>query len=417
MSINKAELITQILAQSSLTGEDLNKLKQELHTKSLAELSTMLSNAAPEEVTFKNFVELPKEQEKYAGNIWESSIVNNYGDYLSFSASSAKNPAPAKKITPAEERAAREFTKEYLTTATESAMNLKNTYAQNYSFLDRMWSGLKNTANLLDTSPDGKAITTNKELVAFLDEEYNSAQILKNSKQKGAFEFQFLKTRGIEFNPANVLNFKKQSESFLQLSVLKDKSDTLNNNFKELQNIYKKEQALQKLKNMGQNIPASAYPSTNFETKFLQTIDNYCNGNENLKKQLISQISNDAGSKSQLPPKKDILNYLQNLNNQTKHSLNQQLNGKSYNQHKNEYEAAHKLAFGSSNTEEFTKSWLENQQNGALGVKFALTIAATALSGGVVNPTATTLIKTAQIAKNTVYGLAASTTQIGRAHV
>lgn len=410
MSINKAELITQILAQSSLTGEDLNKLKQELHTKSLAELSTMLSNAAPEEVTFKNFVELPKEQEKYAGNIWQSSIVNNYGDYLSFSASSAKNPAPAKKITPAEERAAREFTKEYLTTATESAMNLKNTYAQNYSFLDRMWSGLKNTANLLDTSPDGKAITTNKELVAFLDEEYNSAQILKNSKQKGAFEFQFLKTRGIEFNPANVLNFKKQSESFLQLSVLKDKSDTLNNDFKELQNIYKKEQALQKLKNMGQNIPASAYPSTNFETKFLQTIDNYCNGNENLKKQLISQISNDAGSKSQLPPKKDILNYLQNLNNQTKHSLNQQLNGKSYNQHKNEYEAAHKLAFGSSNTEEFTKSWLENQQNGALGVKFALTIAATALSGGVVNPTATTLIKTAQIAKNTVYGLAASTT-------
>lgn len=383
MTISKAELISQILTKSCLNGDALEKFKLELQSKTLDELSSMLSNSAPVSVNFKNFVELPQKENKFSDNIWISS--NNkafYDDFLNIEKSEPAMHLQKKKLSPAQEKDAREFAQNYLSDTVQQASNIERKYVADYGIIDGMWDGIKDTVNLFDMSKDGKAVTTFDEMYTSLSEEYRGAQKIKNAKQKGAFEYQFEKSRGIEFDAVKVLDFKEKSETYLELSIYKDKAESLNKGVNELKKILKKEQALDMLKKQGQNIPESAYPKESFEAKFAKIINEYCNGDEKLKQQLITQIAPDAKSISDLPPKEDILKSISTLSARTNESYHKQLGQKNFEQYEKEYQNAYKSAFGGDNSKESIQTWVENQKMGAGGVKMAGIVVSTILLGG-----------------------------------
>lgn len=382
MTVNKAELVNQIISSSNLHGDALEKLKRELMAKTVEELSSMLSNSSVQAVKFKNFVELPAEDNRFSGNIWNSATNGTFDDFLSINKSAPAPEHEKKKLSAGQERDAREFAKNYLADSMQQAKAAETDYAASYAITDRIWSGMKKTANLLDFSRDGKAITTFEELHGALSKEYQNAQKIKNSKQKGAFEYQFEKARGMEFDAAKMLDFKEKSENYLELSIYKEKAEKLAGGVKELEKIHKKEQALELLRQSGQNIPESAYPDVDFKSKFAQIINDYCNGDEKLKKEVISQISGNAASKSSLPPNEDLLKSLKGLSERTNSAFAAQLGSKSFAEHEKDYQNAYKAAFGGENAKEAVQRWVETQKMGAAGVKIGAIVVSTMLLGG-----------------------------------
>ena len=156
----------------------------------------------------------------------------------------------------------------------------------------------------------------------------------------------------------------------------------MNLGIKELEKIYDKEQAILALKERGQIVPDSALPAVSFDEKFAQIIDEYCSGDENLKKQLLAQISGGISSKSELSEKKNFLAALNTLKSSTNQAYEQKLAGKSFETYQKEYQNAYKSALGGSNPVEITERWVQNQKQGAAGVKMAAVIASTAALGG-----------------------------------
>ncbi len=375
-------LITQIINSLGLSGKEAEQKRLELEKLTNDELTKLIANHAEFNKTdIGGFKMLENEKNGVVFNpdgIFAQNISQNQ-ELEGFSRSSGQ---PAKTSTYAERKEAREFVQNYLFDIAQNAESAFYNYGADYGALDRIWSGLKNIANTFDLSSDGTAITTVKELKKSLSDEFEGAEKLKNIEKQGAFEVQFEKLRGLEFDAAKILDFKEKSEKYLEISIYKEKYDNLNRGIKELENIYKKEQSIRILKERGQIVPDSALPEVSFDEKFAQIIDEYCSGDENLKKQLLEQISGGISSKSELSEKQNFLAALNTLKSSTNQAYEQKLAGKSFETYQKEYKNAYKSALGGSNPVEFTEQWVENQKQGAAGVKMAVVIASTAALGG-----------------------------------
>ena len=287
-----------------------------------------------------------------------------------------------KKLTRSEEKALMEFTQSYLMDSINSAIEIHNNYVADMGPLSYLWQGIKNLANHFDISKDNRDITTVNERANDLNTEYNDTKLIADSSTSGSFESRFERIRGVKYDAYQVKKFAQQSEKYMVVLAHKEKYDKLNQGIAELKEIYHTEQQLEKLRAMGQNIPAEANPDVSFDEKFIQIIDEYCEGDEGLKAYYIKFVSEGIESKDELEEKEKFLNALNKLESLTKALYKNELDGKTFEYYEKAYENGYSKTFGGANPKEESQAWVIKQKQGEGFVKMGLIIATTVATGG-----------------------------------
>ncbi|MBQ7125671.1 hypothetical protein IJO12_01140, partial [bacterium] len=287
-----------------------------------------------------------------------------------------------EKLTRSEEKALMEFTQSYLMDSINSAIEIHNNYVADMGPLSYLWQGIKNLANHFDISKDNRDITTVNERANDLNTEYNNTKLIADSSTSGSFESRFERIRGVKYDAYQVKKFAQQSEKYMVVLAHKEKYDKLNQGIAELKEIYHTEQQLEKLRAMGQNIPAEANPDVSFDEKFIQIIDEYCEGDEGLKAYYIKFVSEGIESKDELEEKEKFLNALNKLELLTKALYENELDGKTFEYYEKAYENGYSKTFGGANPKEESQAWVIKQKQGEGFVKMGLIIATTVATGG-----------------------------------
>ena len=256
---------------SSMKGLDTTNLKEKLSTMTDAELSIQLTKL------LSNSSDFSVNQNPFAltsAGIFSPELVSQKDGLVverNYSSAYASQ----------EEYEAAKYAQQYLFDAATSAKNAYDDYKQNMGIFDAAWLILKPFANLFSD----KNVTTLSEMDEMIKKIYSDARNIYNADNKGAFEFAFEKSRGVRFDAAKVADFKTKSEEYMTALAYKDKYDMLEKGIKELKQIFSKEKALDAQKAAGAMVMPSAYPEISSDEKFAQIIDEFCQGNEELKEQ------------------------------------------------------------------------------------------------------------------------------------
>lgn len=290
-----------------------------------------------------------------------------------------KNRTVIVKASREEKEQAADFIKEYLKDASQGAKEVHEKYLEDYGPLDATWNIIKNIANRFDFSENGNKLITLEEMDNIVQKELKFAQRVNDSQHLGVLEVAFERERGINFDAKKVLDFKEKSDAYLVALASKEKYELLQNGLKELREIYRKEQSLERLQKLGQNVPQSAFPSISFDEKLVEILDAYCE-DEETRNAYITQISEGIASKEEL--KEKFLNVLSDIEIQAEKLYKEQLGGKSFAQYELEYQKAYQSTLGGENPKDMVEGWVNRQKQGAQFVKMAAIIATTTLTGG-----------------------------------
>ena len=426
MAVGRTEIIAQIVSIYSLNGyTDSAKLKADLEALSdeqlNAELSRLLSGTqnffttgtsssgasnysnpsiplfgtqnfssqgtVPSSNTQNSMTKFSAASVTSSGSLFTpDAFVNPYDgiqlerNYLSTYVPEEKSDKLQDTIDPMtvaqEEYNMAEYAREYLFDSAKSARTSYLSYTSDMGPLDAYWQILKPYANILSD----KNVISLPELEEIITKTYSDAQNIYNAKDKLSFEFNFEKYRGVEFDAAKVKDFKAKSEEYMIALAYKNKYDQLEKSIKELKNIYSKEKALDAQKAAGAMIMPSAYPKISSDAKFAQIVDEFCQGNEELKEQFMASVAQNISSKDDF--ENNFVDILENLQNEAKKAYDEKLNGRTFDEYKTDYETAFSNTFGGENAKELTEAWVMNQQQGSAFLRMTADVAATIILGG-----------------------------------
>ena len=268
------------------------------------------------------------------------------------------------------------YAQEYLFDAAKNAKTTYDKYGRDMGVFDAAWQILKPFANFFSD----KNVTTFSEMDEIVKSTYKDSLNVYKSGDKAKFEFAFENNRGVRFDAAKVEDFKTKSEEYMTALAYKDKYDMLEKGIKELKQIFSKEKALDAQKAAGAMVMPSAYPEISSDEKFAQIIDEFCQGNEELKEQFMASVAQNVSSKDDY--EKNFVQILENLQNEAKKSYEEKLNGRTFEEYKTDYEKAFSETFGGQNAKELTDAWVMNQKQGASFLRMSADIAATMMLGG-----------------------------------
>lgn len=312
----------------------------------------------------------------------ESSSLFEYGFTTDYSDGFVKSePKPAPTYTNAQYNDAMEFAKEYLldsaTTVHETLINYKKDIG--YISAGAVWHGFKNLGNLfIDRVFNTNMITTLWEKISFAEKEVKEAEALASidKKEKGFFEWEFRKNQGVGFDVGKIQKFKTKSEEYMFVKTCKNQYDLLNNGIRELQGLLVREKQLERF---GQN-NVSIEKEKSFDERFIEILDQYCGGDEDMRNQLILEISGDIKSKDEL--EKKYLEVLNKLKDNAQKLYESQLGDKAFEEYHSEYVSSYKETFGGEDPEAEVQAWIAKQETGTQAIRMAAIIAATILTGG-----------------------------------
>ena len=273
-----------------------------------------------------------------------------------------------------------EFAKQYLLESTTTVHETLIQYKKDIGYISAgaVWHGFKNILNLWDRLFQSDNIATLWEKIGFAEKEMKEAQKLASidKKQKGRFEFVFKQNQGVDFDVAEVQNFKTKSEEYVFVKACKNQYDLLNDGIRELQGLLVREKQLERF---GQN-NVSVEKEKSFDERFIKILDQYCGGDDNMRNQLILEISGNIKSKDEL--EKKYLEVLNKLKDNAQKLYESQLNGKDFEKYHSEYVSSYKETFGGEDPETEVQAWIAKQEAGTQAIRIAAVIAATTLTGG-----------------------------------
>ena len=242
-----------------------------------------------------------------------------------------------------------EFAKQYLLESTTTVHETLIQYKKDIGYISAgaVWHGFKNILNLWDRLFQSDNIATLWEKIGFAEKEMKEAQKLASidKKQKGRFEFVFKQNQGVDFDVAEVQNFKTKSEEYVFVKACKNQYDLLNDGIRELQGLLVREKQLERF---GQN-NVSVEKEKSFDERFIKILDQYCGGDDNMRNQLILEISGNIKSKDEL--EKKYLEVLNKLKDNAQKLYESQLNGKDFEKYHSEYVSSYKETFGGEDPE------------------------------------------------------------------
>lgn len=345
-----------------LTGKEAEIKRNELAKLSNDELNNLISGKKTAQETLAWGLDNLKGTGQYSGE----KLFNYNNDFGIMGWNGNTEPKEPKKYTSQQQRDLRQFAGEFIYNSTLNAQDAIKNYNKDIGFIS-IHNGVNNVKSLIGTE-------TSQQMEARLSDEVKEAENLKNtSAHAGKFEFRFEKDRKVEFNPENIEKLKEKSEEYTRLTAFQEKYDRLSEGLKHVKNVYAKDIALQQARERGQIIPEQ---KENFEEEFIKVLDEFCNGNEDVRNEYIKKISEGITNKKDL--NQNFINCLEKLQKECKSGLNNELGSKSFEEHTKEYNEICKEAIGSEDAEKLAKNYIENSKKyaayGEIGVTIAISL-------------------------------------------
>lgn len=356
-------LINSYINSLGLTGNEAVEKRKELEKLSDAELNMLISGKKQAKETNTHGFDNLKASSAYNGEQFF-----NYSQYdFNFMGWTPQNSqAEMKKYSPLERENLRTFVAEFLLDSTQKGLDDITKYNE-YGFIS-----LKNGVNNIRTL---FGFETSKELEARLQAENKQARELLNlAGREGAFEYRIEKNLNIKYNPAKIEKLQQKAQEFTIYTACQQKYNSLAEDINKLKNIYHKENAFKQAKEKGHLTPEIKESS---DEEFIKLIDKFFNGNEDARNEYIKKISAGITNKDELNQK--FLSCVDQLAKDCKETLDKQLGGKTYEQHKKEFNELCKDAIGTEIPELYTENYITNSKNialmGDIGITFAAAIA------------------------------------------
>lgn len=345
-----------------LSGKEAELKRKELSNLSNDELNNLISGKKAVEETPTWGLDNLKGRGSYSGE--QLFTYNN--DYGVMGWNGTVEPKEPKTYTAGEKLELRQFAGDFIYNSTVNAQDAIKNYNKDIGFVS-IHNGVNNVKSLIGAE-------TSHQMETRLSDEVKQAQNLKEAApHAGKFEFRFEKERKIEFNPENIEKLKVKSEEYTKLTAFQEKYDRLSEGLKHVKNVYAKEMAFEQARERGQVVPAQ---TENFEEEFLKVLDDFCNGNEDVRNEYIKKISDGITNKKAL--NQNFMSCLEKLQKDCKSSLDKELGGKSFEEHTNEYNAVCRQAIGSEDAERLARNFIENSKKyaayGEIGVTIAISL-------------------------------------------
>lgn len=345
-----------------LSGKEAELKRKELEKLSNDELNNLISGKKSAEETPTWGLDNLRGAGSYSGEKFFS--YNNDFGIMGWKGST--EPKEPKKYSAGEQLELRQFAGDFIYNSTLNAQDAIQNYNKDIGTIS-IHNGVNNFKSLIGAE-------TSHEMEARLSDETKQAQNLKDiAPQKGKFEFKFEKDRKIEFNPENIEKLKEKSEEYTRLTAYQEKYNRLTEGLKHVKNVYAKNIAFEQARERGQVVPAQ---KETFEEEFIKVLDEFCNGDEDVRNEYIKKISEGITNKKDL--NQNFLTCLEKLQKDCKSSLDKELGGKSFEEHTKEYNEVCRQAIGSEDAEKLARNYIENSKKyaayGEIGVTIAISL-------------------------------------------
>lgn len=284
--------------------------------------------------------------------------------------------SPPKTYSRAQEKELRQGALNYLVASTTEANKSFQKQLSENGVLGTMSDGFKIMLNAPVKLVTGeKYFTEERDTAKLLADEEQGVKKLQNTKlEKGAFEFEFQKERGVEFKPENIEKFNKQSQQFLKVNAYKEKYEALTSDLKGLEvNLLDSRRA--------NKLEASTFladsSKKDFDAKLVKALDKFCGGNEKLRNEYLKKISSGSGGSEA-----NIVQTLKKVQAETAKAYKKELGGKDFSYYEKAYNNSLKTAFGEKNSKAMAQAYMQSQKQGIMYTEMGLTIATTLLLPG-----------------------------------